>query len=261
MQDIDSKNNGQNNVIHFNFKGGRMINSAKSGSKALDVGWNGPAELFKTQARRRRRHGGQAKMFRPNDLQNVFAFILAKRSSPEADMVKVCLSFMAGLRACEIAGLRVSDVTNADGSTASFIRIRAEVSKNGRPREIPICPELKQAIDEFRAKYPDSEWLAVSHRYKSVKHQSANAVTVWFHWLYRKCGLEKCSSHSGRRTFITLACRNLPRECSLRDVQLIAGHRRLDTTQSYIECSPSMGSVTNVVGALLSDADGEGAPQ
>src|SRR5690348_8586913 len=140
MQDVDSKNNGRNNVIHFNFKGGRMINGANSISKALDVRWSCPAELFKTQARRRRRHGGQAKMFRPNDLRNVFSFILAKRSSPEADMIKVCLSVMAGLRACEIAGLRVSDVTNADGSTANFIRIRAEVSKNGRPREIPICP-------------------------------------------------------------------------------------------------------------------------
>jgi integrase/recombinase XerD len=261
MCNVDSKNNKKDNVIHFNFRGGRMINTTQSLARNPDARWNGAVELFKARATRPRRHGGQAKAFTPNDLRRVFAFLEKERSSPEADTVKICLSFMAGLRACEISGLHVSDVTNPDGSTADFIRVRANVTKNGRPREIPMCPELKQAIEDFRAKYPDSEWLAVSDRYNVVKHQSANSVTVWFHWLYRQCGLEKCSSHSGRRTFITTACRNLPPDCSLRDVQVIAGHARLDTTQAYIECSPSMRSVTNIVGAMLSDADGEGTPE
>jgi integrase/recombinase XerD len=45
-----------------------------------------------------------------------------------------------------------------------------------------------------------------------------------------------CSSHSGRRTFITNAARKISTVGgSLRDVQALAGHSSLAVTQRYID--------------------------
>ena len=53
---------------------------------------------------------------------------------------------------------------------------------------------------------------------------------------YRRVGFQGCSSHSGRRTFITNAARKISTVGgSLRDVQALAGHANLGTTQRYID--------------------------
>jgi hypothetical protein len=63
---------------------------------------------------------------------------------------------------------------------------------------------------------------------------SAGAITVWFHRLYGRLGLKGCSSHSGRRTFVTeLAKSIVSHGGSLRDVQQLAGHASLATTQRF----------------------------
>jgi integrase/recombinase XerD len=65
---------------------------------------------------------------------------------------------------------------------------------------------------------------------------SAGAVAVWFHRLYADLGMVGCSSHSGRRNFITRAARKISEVGgSLRDVQMLAGHASLSTTARYIE--------------------------
>jgi integrase/recombinase XerD len=67
-------------------------------------------------------------------------------------------------------------------------------------------------------------------------HLKANSVVNCYVALFQKLGFEGCSSHSGRRSFITVAARNVHRSgCSLGDVQLLAGHSSIGTTERYID--------------------------
>jgi integrase/recombinase XerD len=73
-------------------------------------------------------------------------------------------------------------------------------------------------------------------------------VNAFFEW-FRKLGFVGCSSHSGRRSFITQAARKASLVGgSLRDVQALAGHASLTTTSRYIEAdSEAQARLVNIV--------------
>jgi integrase/recombinase XerD len=68
------------------------------------------------------------------------------------------------------------------------------------------------------------------------KATSSQVLINMFRGWYAALGFEGCSSHSGRRTFITNVARRISTVGgSLRDVQALAGHSSLTTTQRYNE--------------------------
>ena len=80
--------------------------------------------------------------------------------------------------------------------------------------------------------------LATSHviRTERSAQTSPQAVVNMFASWFEDMGLNGCSSHSGRRTFITNAAKKISSVGgSLRDVQMLAGHSSLAVTQRYIE--------------------------
>jgi integrase/recombinase XerD len=78
---------------------------------------------------------------------------------------------------------------------------------------------------------------------------SANAVAVWFLTRFREAGIEGASSHSGRRTFITATAKKITEAGgSLRDIQELAGHASLATTQRYIQGDSA--AKRNVIGLI-----------
>ncbi len=152
---------------------------------------------------------------------------------PQRDRLILLLSTKAGLRAGEIAKLTWPMVLDANGRIAAIIELHDRIAKNGGGRIIPMHPEIRAALLELRPSSRRDGPLIVSKRGGAMRPAS---VVNWFRALYAELGLAGCSSHSGRRTFITKAARQVHRAGgSLRDVQQLAGHRSIEVTQRYIE--------------------------
>jgi integrase/recombinase XerD len=154
-------------------------------------------------------------------------------SFPARDRAMILLSIKAGLRACEIAGLDWSMVLDPQGRVSGTINVRDIIAKKRGGRRIPMHPDLRRALERLAKTVEPVGPVIRSYR---GGHLNANSVVNWFVALFKELGFEGCSSHSGRRSFITVAARNVHRSgCSLRDVQLLAGHRSIETTERYID--------------------------
>lgn len=184
---------------------------------------------------RPKRNYGRAKTLAPEQLDRVVDYLRKTSRVPESDVLKVYLSHYAGLRACEIAGLRWCHVTDASGrGLAKEIIITGDISKGRYGRRVPMHDKVRDALIALRQAYPDSDRLAISSR--QGRTQNPGAVTAWFWHMYRRLGYAGCSSHSGRRWYITELARIANQHgCSLADVQALAGHARLASTECYID--------------------------
>jgi integrase len=128
-------------------------------------------------------------------------------------------------------------VTDAECSVGEVLHLQNGASKGKRGgRAVPLNKELREALVALKAtrNAPEpSDRLIHSERDIGM---SPGAVQVWFHRLYESLGFAGASSHSGRRTFVTKCAKNIiAAGGSLRDVQELAGHVSLATTQRYIE--------------------------
>jgi integrase len=178
--------------------------------------------------------GRQAKILAPNALRRML-LQTRKHACPARSVAIILLSIKAGLRAGEIAKLEWPMVLDARGKVANTIAIEDRIAKKKSGRRIPMHPDIQRALIKLRPQSPDNGPVIRSNR---GSHMKANSIVNWFAALYRDAGLDGCSSHSGRRTFVTQAARMTHKAGgSLRDVQLLAGHQSIETTQRYIDGS------------------------
>jgi integrase len=176
--------------------------------------------------------GRQAKTLSAADINDLLVFASCTRNPPR-NRVIVLLSAKAGLRASEIANLTWDMVLNPTGQISGIIELHDTAAKRGSGRMIPIHPELRSALEILRRVAARSEHVVASERQAAM---TPSSIVVWFNRAFRSVGLKGCSSHSGRRTFVTRAARLVHKAGgSLRDVQLLAGHRSIQTTQRYID--------------------------
>lgn len=176
--------------------------------------------------------GKQAKILSTDHIDDLLFFADHTRL-PLRNRLIVLLSIKAGLRAGEIAKLTWDMVLDASGEISTVIELRDHAAKMGSGRTIPLHHDLQLALSSLRRSTSGNGPVIRSERGGPMKPLS---IVIWFGRAYEALGLDGCSSHSGRRTFITRAARLVHKAGgSLRDVQLLAGHRSIQTTQRYID--------------------------
>ena len=147
--------------------------------------------------------GRQAKILSKDNADDLLVFASTTRH-PLRDRLIVLLSIKAGLRAAEIANLTWEMVLTPSGEIGPAIELHDRAAKKSGGRLIPIHPELRDALAQLRSQPEAAGPIILSERGGPM---SPVSIVNWFAKAYRAIGLQGCSSHSGRRTFITRAAR------------------------------------------------------
>ncbi len=148
-------------------------------------------------------------------------------------------SFLSGMRVGEIASLKYRDVVDTEGKIKNQILLTADMTKGSESRIVFINEKLRKELQTYVTFYKPSD-TSLKFFYSQKKSSdgfSANTLTQYFHYLYRRAGIDGASSHSGRRSFITsIAAKGV----SVRVLMSLAGHRHLGTTQKYIDVNDDL---------------------
>ncbi|GGF65781.1 hypothetical protein GCM10011332_19850 [Terasakiella brassicae] len=124
---------------------------------------------------------------------------------------------------------------DANAQVGDVIALEDRIAKKSSGRTVPLNRDLRSALVALadQCKPFPKDFVIQSERGGPM---SANTVAHWFRRQYSKLGYIGCSSHSGRRTFITRAAQRIGNVGgSIRDVQELAGHKSLQMTALYIE--------------------------
>jgi integrase len=155
--------------------------------------------------------------------------ILAAARRPEHRLVML-LAFHAGLRGCEIRGLRGCDVD----IDAKVLRVRQAVSygivdtpKSGHDREVPLTGALCDALREVIGGRPRDARVALT---AFGKPWGQNGLRDMFLRVARRAEIEGTTFHHLRHGFVTAL---FDRGVGAHVVRELAGHADLATTERY----------------------------
>ena len=178
----------------------------------------------------------QAKVLNQDELKRLLKIVRFTRHR-DRNRIIVLLSFLAGLRACEIAQLRVKDVMSASNELKDTIYLSKWQTKGKSDQQVIVSETLRKEI----GLYIDKHRYLLSNRdgrllrsQKTCNGFNSQSIQSLFRILYSDANIENASSHSGRRSFIT----NLSEKgVSVRVIQELARHSSMVTTQRYIDVS------------------------
>jgi integrase/recombinase XerD len=175
---------------------------------------------------------GQAQVLTDKEFKQVIR-VAEAGAHPERNVAILIMSNYLGLRAKELAALRVVDVYE-NGGVKKVLRLVAAYTKGSKHRDLPLENKtvIKALTDYLSVRNDGNPALFLSQK---KSHFTPNTMARLLIDLYQKAGFKDASSHTGRRSLITkLAYAGT----DLNSVRQIAGHSSISTTQLYIQDNP-----------------------
>ena len=184
---------------------------------------------------------GQAKVLSERELSRVVN-VVKKKAHAKRNVALLYCSFGLGLRAKEMAALRIKHVLGVDGNMLEEINLTGKMTKGSKQRHVYLTnPKVVAAIRDFindRQKREGILFNLEAPLFKSQKGSSfsPNSLQQLFHRLYQDAKLQGASSHSGRRTFATTL---IEKGVDIKAVSTLMGHSSIAMTAQYVENNPA----------------------
>ncbi|MEU8816926.1 tyrosine-type recombinase/integrase [Actinoplanes sp. NPDC048796] len=155
---------------------------------------------------------------------------------PERDLAVLALALCAGLRLSELLALRIGSVMGRPGER--WVEV---AGKGGRPRSVPIEPELDAVVDRYVASRRVRFGRADADEPMLVDRRGAPLQRGGLQYLvqscYRRAGINDrvprgAQLHALRHTFATRLAED---GANASEIMRLLGHASLATSQNYIE--------------------------
>ena len=183
---------------------------------------------------------GQAKVLTESEFRRVIN-AMKKEAHAKRNVALLYCSFGLGLRAKELASLRIHHVLSADGELLDEINLDGSMTKGNKQRHAYLTnPKVVDAIRTYLDERLREEGIlfncdAPLFRSQKGGQFTPNTLQQLFHRIYAKARLQGASSHSGRRTFATTL---IEKGVDIKAVSTLMGHSSIGMTARYVEDNP-----------------------
>ncbi len=169
-------------------------------------------------------------------LKQIRAYIDTLRNAKQIQMM-FNFSFYCGMRCINFTYLQIKDVIKDNGEIRDFIELGGYKNKGDKLAKYYLNDRMKLEIEKYISKMnlTDGERFLFTSQ-KTGKPYNRNSISKIFTSIYKTFNLN-CSTHYGRRNFITTLLTN---GTDITTVKTLVNHSNIQTTTLYYNENPEV---------------------